>query len=313
MRPPVYNREEADLKTNQTLDNRVKFALKYSLKYKKTDVTSEEFISLVKTICHPFVSKNNKDLKGLIKTLEEIFTNGKLAQYFEANQKALVDFAIRERSGILSHNATLRSLSINIGVVLASQNLFEAFIDDLAKIMNYKPLEMIQKLEKVFVEEFDRISFYDLMFYSEVAKDLLNVFSARDIATIKKELAQQAETAAVDGAGSSPSALEEEKEEAPSKAIDPSKLAAMMLKQSAAAKKGGAGAKKPAVAASKPTPAKSSAPAKKTAPKDEAHQPVDKEKRNKADRQQLIDCMQEMQRIKGQQIEAALEIVKRVN
>jgi hypothetical protein len=47
---------------------------------------------------------------------------------------------------------------------------------------------MIQKLEKVFVEEFDRISFYDLMFYSEISKDLLNVFSAKDAATIKKEL-----------------------------------------------------------------------------------------------------------------------------
>lgn len=47
---------------------------------------------------------------------------------------------------------------------------------------------MAHKLEKIFVEEFDRISFYDLMYYSEITKDLLNVFNAKDAAIIKKEL-----------------------------------------------------------------------------------------------------------------------------
>jgi hypothetical protein len=167
----------------------------------------------------------------------------------------------------------------------------------------------------VFTEEFDRISFYDLMFYSEVSKDLLNVFSSRDIATIRKEL-----STASDEPGASPGAsevpLEEEKEEAaPTKAIDPSKLAAMMLKQKAADKKAGAAAKKPA--AKSATPAKPAPQATKKAPaaaaKEEAHQPMDKEKRNKADRAQLISYMQEIQRIKGVQVEAALEIVKRAN
>lgn len=103
--------------------------------------------------------------------------------------------AIRERSGILSPDKTLRDRAVNIGVALASQDLFSAFIGDLAKILNYKPLELSHKLETIFTEEFERISFYDLMFYSEVSKDLLNVFSARDIATIKKELAVQEEVA----------------------------------------------------------------------------------------------------------------------
>lgn len=66
--------------------------------------------------------------------------------------------------------------------------MLSAFIGDLAKILNYKPLEMTNKLEKIFVEEFDRISFYDLMYYSEITKDLLNVFNAKDAAIIKKEL-----------------------------------------------------------------------------------------------------------------------------
>ena len=59
---------------------------------------------------------------------------------------------------------------------------------DIIKVLNYKPLEMAQKLEKIFKEEFDKISFYDLMMYSEVSKDLLHVFDDKDKETIKKEL-----------------------------------------------------------------------------------------------------------------------------
>ena len=64
---------------------------------------------------------------------------------------------------------------------------------DIIKVLNYKPLEMAQKLEKIFKEEFDKISFYDLMMYSEVWKDLLHVFDDKDKETIKKELGVQQE------------------------------------------------------------------------------------------------------------------------
>ena len=120
-----------------------------------------------------------------------MYPNGKLQSYFETSQAALVDYAIKSRSGILSHDLTLRGMAINIGVALSSQKLITTFIDDIATIMNYKPLEMAQKLEKIFTEEFERISFYDLMMYSEVSKDLLNVFKDRDQVIIKRELAVQ--------------------------------------------------------------------------------------------------------------------------
>jgi hypothetical protein len=125
--------------------------------------------------------------------------------------------------------------------------------------MNYKPLELAQKLEKIFLEEYERISFYDLMMYSEVSKDLLNVFKDRDAAVVKRELAVQQDVEAGAGAGQGEQAAqEEEKEEAPS--VDPAKLTAMLLKQAAAKKKAEA-AKKPA---GKPAaPVKAAAPAKK--------------------------------------------------
>lgn len=112
---------------------------------------------------------------------------------------------------------------------------------------------MAQKLERVFVNEFDRISFYDLMMYSEVAKDLLLVFKERDQEIVKRELGVQQEQEA--GGQSGSMAGEEEKEEPVAKAVDPAKLAAMMLKQQAAKKKTETAAKKPAAKAQAPVKA----------------------------------------------------------
>lgn len=214
-----------------------------------------------------------------IRNLEELFPEGKLSNYFVSTQTELVDYAIRSRSGILSPDPVLRAMAINIGVALSSQKLITAFIDDIATIMNYKPLELAQKLEKIFLEEYERISFYDLMMYSEVSKDLLLVFKDRDLAVVKRELAVQQDGAEASGgaAGQAEQAVqEEEKEEAPP--VDPAKLTAMLLKQAAAKKKAEA-AKKPAGKTA--APVKAAAPAKKPQAKEEvpAHQPLDKEKR----------------------------------
>ena len=73
-RPPVYNREELPLAVSQKISIRVRLALKLSLKHLKIQLSSEDFISLVKLICHPSVAKTNSDLKSLIKELEEVLT-----------------------------------------------------------------------------------------------------------------------------------------------------------------------------------------------------------------------------------------------
>jgi hypothetical protein len=57
--PPSYNREESAQKSSQSIPNKIKLALKYSLQEKKSDLTSDEFISLVKLISHPWVSSTN--------------------------------------------------------------------------------------------------------------------------------------------------------------------------------------------------------------------------------------------------------------
>ena len=47
-------------------------------------------------------------------------------------------------------------------------------------IFNYKPIQMLDKMEALLKSEFDRISHYDLMFYSEMSKDLVKIFKQKD-------------------------------------------------------------------------------------------------------------------------------------
>ncbi len=71
---------------------------------------------------------------------------------------------------------------------MASQNLLGLFINDIATLLQYRPLEMATKLKALFTQEFDRISFYDLQLYSDITKDLLIVFKEKDDEDAKNEL-----------------------------------------------------------------------------------------------------------------------------
>lgn len=72
----------------------------------------------------------------------------------------------------------------------------ELFMEKFVPILDYKPFELLQKLENLFTEEFDRISHYDLMFYSEICKDLQSVYSKVDSKLYQEELGIQQEQVA---------------------------------------------------------------------------------------------------------------------
>ncbi len=74
LRPPTYNREEAPHKGSQTISNRIRLALKLSLKHKQLELTNDEFIALVKLISHPLVSPTNRALLTQLHQLEEILS-----------------------------------------------------------------------------------------------------------------------------------------------------------------------------------------------------------------------------------------------
>lgn len=55
-------------------------------------------------------------------------------------------------------------------------------------IFNYKPVEMLDRLETLLNNEFDRISHYDLLFYSEMTKDMLSMYKEQDEKATKQTL-----------------------------------------------------------------------------------------------------------------------------
>jgi len=50
----------------------------------------------------------------------------------------------------------------------------------MVPIFDYKPIQMLNKMEQLLQQEFDKMSHYDVMFYSEISKDLLKLFGTRD-------------------------------------------------------------------------------------------------------------------------------------
>ena len=59
-------------------------------------------------------------------------------------------------------------MAINVLIQLAWSGHLETIIVSMGPILNYKPIEMIEKLENLFISEFDKISHYDLVLYSEM-------------------------------------------------------------------------------------------------------------------------------------------------
>jgi hypothetical protein len=61
-------------------------------------------------------------------------------------------------------------------------------------IFNYKPVEMLDRLETLLNNEFDRISHYDLLFYSEMTKDMLSMYKEQDEKATKQTLCEKVDS-----------------------------------------------------------------------------------------------------------------------
>ena len=108
-------------------------------------------------------------------------------------------------------------------------------------LFNYKPVEMLDRIQTLLTNEFDRISHYDLLFYSEMTKDMLSMYKDQDEKAKKLVLCEKDDS----------KPIEETKDEGPqtigaSDDID-SELMAMLNKASKSKKsKGKAAPSKPA-------------------------------------------------------------------
>ena len=62
------------------------------------------------------------------------------------------------------------------------------YIEDLTKILNYKPIELAIRLKELVKKEASSIGFYDLLFYSAVGNDLSEVLNDKDKQILSSEL-----------------------------------------------------------------------------------------------------------------------------
>ena len=158
----------------------------------------QEFFLLLRTVCHPYVSAKSKDLMAIMRTLTDIMDkqaelNGHdreftLSSYFQKYIQEIIQYALVQRTGILSPNDTLREIGKNMLVCLGWQGYLPDYIGKLVTILNYKPLELTTKLRALIKQEASAIGPYDMMFYSEVTKDLQRLLTDKDQEIAKNEI-----------------------------------------------------------------------------------------------------------------------------
>lgn len=101
---------------------------------RNTILEKSEFFFLLRTICHPYVSHESKDLMKIVNTLSKILDQQAegnsqnkdftLFKYFEKYIDEIIQYALVQRTGILSPNHTLREIGKNILICLGWQGYF---------------------------------------------------------------------------------------------------------------------------------------------------------------------------------------------
>jgi len=87
---------------------------------------------------------------------------------------------LKDRTGILNPNKTVREVAVNILILVSWAGLLEQLLPQMMPLFNYKPVEMLDRIQTLLTNEFDRISHYDLLFYSEMTKDMLSMYKDQD-------------------------------------------------------------------------------------------------------------------------------------
>lgn len=86
-----------------------------------------------------------------------------------------------ERTGILSPDPTVRAIAVNVLALLGSEGFLDRVLPPMMPVFNYKPVEMLDKLETLLKAEFDKISHYDLLFYAGITREMAQMFKDKDL------------------------------------------------------------------------------------------------------------------------------------
>jgi hypothetical protein len=103
-----------------------------------------------------------------------------LSSYFQRYCQEIVQYALVQRTGILSPCDTLQEIAKNMLICLGWQGYLSDFIQQLATILDYRPVELAVKLRAIVQKEASALGPYDMMFYSAVSKDLLKLLDEKD-------------------------------------------------------------------------------------------------------------------------------------
>ena len=142
---------------------------------------------MLQSVCHPFVCQqdHHRNLRKTFDFLTRVFEEDRLSTLFQVNLDRLTEQFLKRRTGILSDNLKVRHIAKNVLVFVSWAGLLEKLLPQMVPIFEYKPIQMLNKMEFILKQEFDTISHYDLMFYSEMSKDLMKLFSTRDVISEK--------------------------------------------------------------------------------------------------------------------------------
>ncbi len=65
-------------------------------------------------------------------------------------------------------------------VALAWSGHLDKFITHVSPVFSYSSIERLETLEALLIQEFDKISHYDLVYFSEITKGLAGTFDDRN-------------------------------------------------------------------------------------------------------------------------------------
>ena len=271
----------------------------------------DNFTLVLQAFSHPLCSPNHRSLKNSFKVLEKQITEEKLQSLFEQWIDQMIEQFLKRRTGILSDNSTVQHIAKNMLVYMSWAGKLEQVVKEMVPIFEYKPIQMLYKMEALFKQEFDTISHYDLLFYSEMTKDLLRMFASRDETSIKVALRLPDDQGAEAEESKSPGdAQKAEEPQVKAELAAPVDLAAALkarAKKGKDKKKKKAKGKAPAPAATS-KPAAASAPAAQAKSADAPTAPVEtKEERNKSDRKQLLFYVEKLRQIKATHVSICQE------
>lgn len=136
-------------------------------------------VAVMQVLCHPAVSADETALRVNTAYIVKI-CKMPWKVMLEANCDALITQFLIERTGILSPDTTVRQIAVNVLSLMGSVGCLNKILPEMMPIFNYKPVEMLDKLETLLVSEFDKISHYDLMFYAEMTRDMLGMYKEKD-------------------------------------------------------------------------------------------------------------------------------------